>query len=124
MAYKKDVKIELTGEEFEIVLLGAMHGMNAVTERSFTEQTVWINRETGERVKKPTKKQLEEGKVSKEVDLEATFKEPVVRYTEKVTGQMIDSSLILNRIHNRNVENGLVELQENPNPKEIELTHE
>lgn len=112
MAYTEDVKIELTGKEFELLFLAVNHGIDAVTEIKFEEKTTWNKKDTGEVVKKPTKKQIEDGKVVKSIDIQETFSNPVKYYSERITKQMIDASLLVNKIHQDNVKKGLFVVEE------------
>lgn len=119
MAYTEDVKIELTGKEFETLFLAVNHGIDAVTEIKFEEKTTWNKKDTGEVVKKPTKKQIEDGKVVQSIDIQETFSTPVKTYNDRITSQMIDASLLVNKIHRDNIEKGIFVPQEDPQQAEV-----
>jgi len=112
MAYKEDAEIKLTGKQFETILLAVNHGIDALTEHRFEEKTMWVKKDTGEPVNKPTKKQIEDGKVVQTIDIDGTFTKPTRYYGERITQQMIEASLLVNRLHKENIDNGIFKVEQ------------
>lgn len=105
--YAEDVKIELTGAQFEVIKLALAQGVDSTIVRAFPEKRMYINTKTGKEVKSPKPAQLQDGSVVPQINLEATFSEPTVMFNDKITQAMIDGNLIVNAIHQMNIQNGV-----------------
>lgn len=105
--YNEDTKIELTGQQFELIQIALMQGIDSTTQRSFPEKRMFVDTETGKEVKSPSTDQIKSGKVVEQVDIEGTFQVPTVSYNDKLTPHMINASLLVNAIHQENIQKGI-----------------
>lgn len=94
--------IELTKEEFDIILDAVQQGLKSNTFTNYPAKTSYFKVDDGSIVEKPTAKQIKEEKVVEQIDVTKTFQNPQYYFTDKVTPSMVkaESILLLKRIEN------------------------
>lgn len=117
--YTEDSKIELTGKQFETIMIALQNGIDATIVREYPEKRMFVNTATSKEVKNPTTEQLINGEVIQQIDLEGTFAEPTVSFNDKITSHMIDANLLAGFLHQEHIKNGVAILNED-NQKEAE----
>lgn len=104
--YKQGATVTMTTEEFQVIREALSHGIEATVIRTYPEKVVYVNVETGKQVKSPTTKQLESGKVVKQLNVDATFQNPVISYNEKITPALVNANAIVAQMVNKHIQEG------------------
>lgn len=107
--YAGDERIEISVQEFVALRKALEKAMENGTRIELPQVLNHFDVTNGTRVKKPTKKKLEEGNLQEFVDNEETFteKNAKVVYDSNLYPEVYNGLSLLMLIHNRNVDNDI-----------------
>ena len=107
--YKGTETIEISAQEYILLKVAAEQSLQQFVKVSYPEVRTYVNKETGEYVEKPSKKQLETNAVAFVVSPERTFAQENMRvdYDGKVTQEILAARELILAIHQRNIEKGI-----------------
>lgn len=104
--YEPDTKVEVEGVLLSHLIAFANKLIDDNTQTYFTDKFKYINKETDKAVSKAKQKDIDEGKVTKIVDIEKTLQAEPKHYRNETALQAIDINLKLNSIHMKAVKEG------------------
>lgn len=109
-AFAGDEKLTITADEFIALRQGINQGMNNGVVEQFPLVTKWYDAKTHKEVAKPTKKQIEEGKVKQFADPDATASEDNlhIAYNSNIFPHLYTSNRVLMSIFQRHVDEGVI----------------
>ena len=102
--YRPNAQIVISGREFMLLQALAEKAMKNGIREEFVQAHEWVNLETSKIVKKPTKKQIEAGKVRQIPSKDATMNNKNVIYDANLHPEVFNGNELLFSIHLRNIE--------------------